>query len=277
MLPKASLCGSNSMKLSAGKKKLLVLSSSLRMEGTIGTLESIRALAESAALKSISHNVDIIYALIYSLPSVEAFLPSCPLAIPGINVIHVRQKGRGIYGALNTAFDLIWPDLLYVVQDDVLYVDSFTAAIEEVLRNYDSYTHFWFPVYDENLEALVSPSHPSTSHLGPLGKHQGLILNLNFFQGNKFKPVFCDTFRILGDVNQHFRLLPASKHYCSKSAIPIAFCVAGGISANKSLRRSFESIRARTHMIWPTSAIFYLFVKTVAVLKLRTTRFLARK
>lgn len=265
------------MKHSADKKKLLVLSSSLRMEGTMITLESIRALAESASLKSISHHIDITYALIYCLPPVKVSESSCQLAIPGISVIHVRQKGSGIYGALNTAFDFIWPDLLYVVQDDVLYVDAFTAAIEEVLRNYDSYTHFWFPIYDEHLGALVSPSHPSTSQLGPLGKHQGLILNLSIFQGNKFKPVFCDTFRILGDVNQHFRLLPVSKHFCSKSTIPIAFCVAGGISTNKSLRKSFESIRARTHMIWPTTAILYLFVKTVAVLKLRTTKFLARK
>lgn len=247
------------------KPNLLILSSSLSKKGNEKTIESVRKLAEAEDFGAISEMVSFTYAVIYLPSRKETVATEDLLRIPGVRIIQAPQESPGIYGALNTAFIHSMPDLLYVIQDDIIIPDAFISALRATLTHRNTYSHFWFPVYDEFLGHNIIPSDPSRAMLGPLGKHQGLILDMQVFNEKEINSVFCQEFKILGDINQHFRVLCHSKHFSFKDSSPIAFCCAGGISEKKSIRRLYEAIYARVHQVKLNDALKYLALKILQV------------
>lgn len=240
-------------------KSLLILSSALTASSIARSLESVIALNDYIKSRDGRKYLSIIYCVICS------DLRNCPppLVLDNVTILHIVQSGIGLYPALNTGLKLFKADFLYVLQDDVLNPAEFLEALSCVVKLRNLFTHFWFPVYDENISNFIYPSHPSKSVLGPLGKHQGLLLNLKLLLKLECDVLFCEKFKILGDINQHFRLLPKSNHYSSFSRIPIAHCTQGGVSSKPSIMRLFEAIAARVVGCNIYNSIFYIIIKIV--------------
>ena len=238
-------------------KSILILSSALTASSIARSLESVIAL--DSYIKSFGgrKNLSIIYCVICR------DLRNCtpPLVLENVSILHILQSGIGLYAALNTGLKMFKADFLYVLQDDLLSPAEFFEALSCVVKLSNLFTHFWFPVYDESISNFIYPAHPSKAVLGPLGKHQGLLLNLNLLLKLECDVLFCEKFKILGDINQHFRLLPNSIHYSSYSRIPIAHCTKGGVSSNPSILRFFEAIKARVVGCNFYNSIFFIIIK----------------
>ena len=238
-------------------KTLLILSSALTASSVARSIESVIALNNHIKSCGDHEYLFIKYCVIC------ADLRNCPppLNLENLSILHILQSGIGLYAALNTGLKMFKADFLYVLQDDLLSPAEFFEALSSVVKLSNLFTHFWFPVYDESISNFIYPAHPSEAVLGPLGKHQGLLLNLNLLLKLECDVLFCEKFKILGDINQHFRLLPNSIHYSSCSRIPIAHCTKGGVSSKPSILRFFEAISARVVGCNIYNSIFSIIIK----------------
>lgn len=238
-------------------KSLLILSSALSASSVARSIESVIALNDHIHSCGDHEDLFIEYCVIC------ADLRNCPppLVLKNVTIMYILQSGIGLYAALNTGLKMLKADFLYVLQDDLLNPAEFLEALSRAVKLSHLFTHFWFPVYDENISNFIYPAHPSEAVLGPLGKHQGLLLNVNLLLKLECDVLFCEKFKILGDINQHFRLLPNSVHYSSCSRIPIAHCTKGGVSSKPSILRLFEAIAARVVGCNLYSSIFSIIIK----------------
>ena len=179
------------------------------------------------------------------------------------SVFSVQVNKSGIYQALNVAIDKSSAyDLIFILQDDEILVPPFHQALLEISNVGSLYSHYWFSVYDQKASSQLSPDNSESLFLGPLGKHQGLFLNARYFRCKNIDISFDEKFKILGDINQYFRLLPYSNHYCSNLSDAICFCFDGGISSSPTLRRYAESILARISNVPINVAILCLTIRT---------------